>query len=562
MAPRSRDGRFHSTRQDVTVRYASEAHERFCKHGGPFDHSPAFKLDEISLNYSKLEIRDYKQTPIPLGRRPKWLPEKSTSLTIDTFYHELLDPMVRNAVGYVKGGFPDLIDMEWHRRCSEYLRELPQLDLISLVSYTVDSFGYTNSDKSKYARAFQTNRDEELRDAEEGHATPFYRLNNPTWPGLVRLITDGVKGKPFSRLDPVKICYKPFDLEELRQGIRWHLAEREKDPTMDLSASAPLRDRLANLSAWRDVIETIASLDHRHMDILYLLTMWVSKYLNVNTLKEGAVRYQEDFRRVLAAAPVIGREMTVYRGVTSHYYRPADPSSDTYVNKFPVSTSVSAEQSIRFLNSTTNTGKHKSPSCCFKVIRLAPGTPALCLWPVAPEPMQAEILLPVGITYRIRSHTRQQLVAGVPRFSPWGVDREEVCWERIVKRANREETAFPNSWVTEIDVDGSNLSSRKRKRDPEDPSPARAANSGESSGGLGRGERRGPDAVAGPSRARESSERSDGSARGDSAGRREEGEEESSGPTVMYARAPGVAREGPARPTGPVPPWQGLRGRA
>eukprot|EP00899_Mesostigma_viride_P000239 jgi/Mesvir1/10215/Mv08535-RA.1 len=392
------------------------------------------------------------------------MPERENSIAIHTFTHDLLDPMLSTLTGYSRGSFWDLVDEKWFRDCLEYLRTAPQLDLIDLVNYTYDAHLFTNEDKSTYLRRLMSEREREKDYAESGRPIPFHRNTNPTWTTLVRMIMEG------SDIDPRETCDRPGDVGELRAALETHLAEREKDPGVYLVVDRALRNRLTNLSTWKEVIDTIATMDHRLMDILYMLAKWVHRYLKTSFMRDVAIRYKEDFHKILSDIPVVTREMIVYRGVSNDYYRHGESAfhtSDVYKNLHPVSTSVDPSQSIRFMTAMTSWGSERTPDCCFKIIHLMPGTPALCVWPIAAEPEQAEILLPPGVVYQIKSHTRRPMLAKVPEFTPNKAVRDEVCWDRVVKRAKRggHHDPYIDRWVSEIYVDGSELAAKKRKRE-------------------------------------------------------------------------------------------------
>eukprot|EP00899_Mesostigma_viride_P005162 jgi/Mesvir1/14647/Mv05317-RA.1 len=465
--------RFHAMRQGGELRYADEAHKNFCEKGVPLGRKPVVEYRTISLPYPKLVDR---HTGVPLSdfaRKLAWEPTSANAVEFRTFKHELLEPTMRDVAGYIWGPVADLVDMEWYARCLDYLKRLPQLDLIALSDYTHEAYEYTNAKDGALGKKLQGERDFELAEGADGHYRAFFKNANPLWTSLVRMIAEG----RLDNLDPRKICHAPANLDELRRAVTAHLGERDKMTDADMQVDARLRHALTNLETWRDVLATIAALDHRLMDVIFVLAKWVYKYLKVPFQKDVAIRYKEDFRRVMTGAPRLTRETIVYRGVGNAYYLKKTDGAvrDAFRNEFPVSTSINPAVSLEFMS-------YSNSKCCFKIIHLMPGTPALCAWPFAETGYQAEIILPAGTTYMIRSHAQRNLVGEVPRFSPLHVVPDEVCPGRVLKERKNEDqpVVFPKRWVTEIYVDGSDLpaegsnatAGRKRtEREPDAPAP-------------------------------------------------------------------------------------------
>eukprot|EP00899_Mesostigma_viride_P026392 jgi/Mesvir1/6938/Mv09091-RA.1 len=457
------------------LRYADNEHKRFCESEEkvPYDRVPVFKTDVISLDFPRLGGLYYSRSFIQLAYPVKWEPDV---MRINTFSHDLLDPVMQTMPGYVKGPISDLLDMDWHRECLEYLRALSPLQLVVLFDYTLDGYKYTNN-----AGWHTVDVDRRVEVDDEKMGVPFYEIKSRIWPGAVYLARHGVDGKPFHRLDQGEICRKRADIAELRAALAQHLSKRAGDAKVAIAVNKKLADELVNIAGWKEVIETIATLDERLTDILFLLSKWVCKYLHLNFILNYVLKtYKEEMFRILQEAPAVNREMVVYRGVTDDYYMHTRGRKNVYLNETPISVSLNPTVAIDFLyNKYMSAGwGGRVGNCCLKVIRVMPGTPALAMWPIIGG-QQAEILLPPGTTYLISSHRLRPIIAGVPTFTSGEALKSEVCWGEMMKRKsadNKDGLLFPNKWVTEITVDGSAAAIRhaNKKATPPAPPPVKA----------------------------------------------------------------------------------------
>eukprot|EP00899_Mesostigma_viride_P023806 jgi/Mesvir1/460/Mv11338-RA.1 len=424
--------KFNRLREERDSRYADQAHRRFCEAEGnaSYDRVPVFETGVSQLEFPRLGWLLYHRSFMILAYPPKW---ESETLEIKTFRHDLLDPVFQTMPGYVRGDIPDLIDMKWYGDCLEYLRGLSPLQLILLHDYARDGYKYTNS---QGWNVVETDRIIEVQDEEAAIPIHFYEVKSRVWPGVVWLARHGVDGVPFQELDQGKICRKRADIAELRAALVTHLSRRSGDPNVALVVDNRLKGELVNMAGWKEVIAMIAKLDERLMDIIFLLSKWACKYLHLTFIREHVLKeYAREMFAILQEAPVINREMIVYRGVTEDYYMPARGRRDVYKNTFPISVSVDPAVAINFLfNRYMSAGWGRSTEdCCLKVIHIMPGTPALAMWPIAGGE-QAEILLPPGTDYLIKSHRLRHIIAGVPTFTKGRALKSEVCWDAMITR--------------------------------------------------------------------------------------------------------------------------------
>eukprot|EP00899_Mesostigma_viride_P000400 jgi/Mesvir1/10360/Mv10561-RA.1 len=443
-------------RSEHDSRYVDDEHRRFCKSRGNETYSrvPEFETGVVSMEFPRLDRPHYIRSAMALAYPVKWTTEK---LEMDTFRHSLLDPVLRTMPGYVKGDMSDLIDMEWYDACLKYLTTLSRLDFIIVMDYTYNGAAFTNG---KGAYKIHVQRDIELMDENDGYVKPLSKYVDPLWPGVVRLCERGWNGKPFDGLDTRDVFRKRPDVEELRAALASHLSARAQDKDVETPVGKKLADELATLSSWEHVVRKIATLDDRFMDILYLMSKWVYKYLKTPFMQEHVLTtYADDLARILREAPPLRREMVVYRGVVNDYYMPKRGTRDVFQNPFPVSVSIDPSVAVKFLYDEFFTGSQdqRTKDCCLKVIHVMPGTPALCVWPIGGHVDQREIVLPPGTNYLIKSHRLRHIIVEVPTFTKGKAVRSEVCWDEMVKRKPRDhkyEKMFPKKWVTEIYVDG------------------------------------------------------------------------------------------------------------
>eukprot|EP00899_Mesostigma_viride_P012919 jgi/Mesvir1/21628/Mv04050-RA.1 len=406
------------------LRYADNEHKRFCESEEkvPYDRVPVFKTDVISLDFPRLGGLYYSRSFIQLAYPVKWEPDV---MRINTFSHDLLDPVMQTMPGYVKGPISDLLDMDWHRECLEYLRALSPLQLVVLFDYTLDGYKYTNN-----AGWHTVDVDRRVEVDDEKMGVPFYEIKSRIWPGAVYLARHGVDGKPFHRLDQGEICRKRADIAELRAALAQHLSKRAGDAKVAIAVNKKLADELVNIAGWKEVIETIATLDERLTDILFLLSKWVCKYLHLNFILNYVLKtYKEEMFRILQEAPAVNREMVVYRGVTDDYYMHTRGRKNVYLNETPISVSLNPTVAIDFLYN-----KYMSAG-----------------W-------GAESATAVSSGKALKS---------------------EVCWGEMMKRKsadNKDGLLFPKKWVTEITVDGTAAAIRhaNKKATPPAPPPVKA----------------------------------------------------------------------------------------
>eukprot|EP00899_Mesostigma_viride_P017965 jgi/Mesvir1/2616/Mv05575-RA.1 len=457
-------------RSQIDSRYVDDEHRRFCKSSGDetFSRVPEFKTGVVSLEFPRLDGPSYIRSAMALAYPIKWTPRK---LEIDTFSHSLLDPVFQAMPGYVKGDMSDLIDMEWYNACLSYLRTLGRLDFIIVMDYTYNGASFTNGNG---AMNLQRQREIDIEDEKDGYVKPLSKYVDPLWPAVVRLCERGLNGRPFDKLDAGDLFRKRPDVQELRAALASHLSARAQDKEVETPVGKPLAEELAALSSWEQVVRKITTLDHRFMDILYLLSKWVYKHLDLSFKKNYVLTtYAEELARILREAPPLRREMVVYRGVTNEYYMPRKGTRDVFQNPYPVSVSIDPSVAVKFLYDEYFTASQfdKTRDCCIKVIHVLPGTPALCLWPIGGHEDQKEIVLPPGTNYLIKSHRLRNIVVEVPTFTQGKAVRGEVCWDEMVKRKARNpkfEKMFPRKWVTEIYVDGTAAAIRSRStRDPQ-----------------------------------------------------------------------------------------------
>eukprot|EP00899_Mesostigma_viride_P003198 jgi/Mesvir1/1287/Mv03755-RA.1 len=288
--------KFNRLREERDSRYADQAHRRFCEAEGnaSYDRVPVFETGVSQLEFPRLGWLLYHRSFMILAYPPKW---ESETLEIKTFRHDLLDPVFQTMPGYVRGDIPDLIDMKWYGDCLEYLRGLSPLQLILLHDYARDGYKYTNS---QGWNVVETDRIIEVQDEERRSRSTSTR--------------------------------------------------RSGDPNVALVVDNRLKGELVNMAGWKEVIAMIAKLDERLMDIIFLLSKWACKYLHLTFIQEHVLKeYAREMFAILQEAPVINREMIVYRGVTEDYYMPARGRRDVYKNTFPISVSVDPAVAINFL---------------------------------------------------------------------------------------------------------------------------------------------------------------------------------------------------------------------
>eukprot|EP00899_Mesostigma_viride_P026150 jgi/Mesvir1/671/Mv17283-RA.1 len=285
-------------RSQIDSRYVDDEHRRFCKSSGDetFSRVPEFKTGVVSLEFPRLDRPSYIRSAMALAYPIKWTPRK---LEIDTFSHSLLDPVFQAMPGYVKGDMSDLIDMEWYNACLSYLRTLGRLDFIIVMDYTYNGASFTNGNG---AMNLQRQREIDIEDEKDGYVKPLSKDCAPLWRVTCR---------------------------------------RAQDKEVETPVGKPLAEELAALSSWEQVVRKIATLDHRFMDILYLLSKWIYSHLDLSFKKNYVLTtYAEELGRILREAPPVGREMVVYRGVTNEYYMPRKGTRDVFQNPYPVSVSI------------------------------------------------------------------------------------------------------------------------------------------------------------------------------------------------------------------------------
>eukprot|EP00899_Mesostigma_viride_P011236 jgi/Mesvir1/20112/Mv13351-RA.1 len=359
--------KFNALRKERELRYVDQAHKRFCeaREDAPYDRVPVFETGVISLEFPRLGELIYKRSVIKLAYPIKWEPDV---MEIKTFRHDLLDPVFQTMPGYVKGSISDLIDMDWYRDCLKYMRELSPLQLILLYDYTRDGYKYTNN---RGWGAVETDRKVEVQDEEDGYPTPFYEVKSGIWPGVVLLSRSGGEGFSFHELDQDKICRRRADIAELRSALITHLSRRSDDPNVALVVADRLEGELLKMAGWKEVIAMIARLDERLMDIIFLLSKWVCKYLHLTFLQDYVLKeYAREMFTILQEAPAVNREMIVYRGVTEDYYMPIRGRRDVYSNTFPISVSVNPGVAINFLFNSNKLRNSIAAKVAIKYTRL------------------------------------------------------------------------------------------------------------------------------------------------------------------------------------------------
>lgn len=122
------------------------------------------------------------------------------------------------------------------------------------------------------------------------------------------------------------------------------------------------------------------------------------KILDKALWRKVVAKYVEDLTRIIAGAPGLTKDITVYRGTRSHYY--SNKLGGEFYNTGFMSTSYMANVTQSFAN--------PSGGCCLSVYKLKRGTKCMWMDPItqveALDPSttgEAEILLAPGVAWKI-----------------------------------------------------------------------------------------------------------------------------------------------------------------
>jgi len=111
-------------------------------------------------------------------------------------------------------------------------------------------------------------------------------------------------------------------------------------------------------------------------------------------MKECIKEYYEDLEKIFNKAPELEKEMEVFRGVKTMYYK--KDNSDMYINNTFTSTSLDPIKAISF--------SAPENQCCLKKITLKPGFKLICMEPITQVRGEFELLIPPNNKFRIINH--------------------------------------------------------------------------------------------------------------------------------------------------------------
>eukprot|EP00899_Mesostigma_viride_P000417 jgi/Mesvir1/10376/Mv10576-RA.1 len=452
-------------------RYADDAHRRFC------EAETKAVYDRAPVIHDRWAVIKFPQTKYTYGTVSgcavlcypvEW--DEKKNLRIGTLSNDLLDPQLRTMPGHLVDTASDFVDMEWYEECLAYIRSLSRLELVILADYTFCSAYGTYAGVDKIKNEMES---DDIDEEGGGFPKPINSFSSLVWPGIVILAERGVDGTPLHEMKD--ILRKTPDLVTLREGFQEYLPRRGYGKKSELPVSKDLAETLKNIATWEEAVATLSKLDPRQTDLRFLIANWMFRYLTSRFLTGPVLKaYRDELNRILKNSPVIKRDMVVYRGVTSDYYLTDNGERrEVLRNDYAVSASVNPEVALQFQQDVWMTSpqdrKGRDKDCCIKVIRIMPGTPAMCTWPFGGHVPQAEIVIPPGTEYVIKSHELRHVIAGIP---PRSAAREDVCWDQLIdKKTLWGDPLFPKRWVTEMYVGPSGAFANKRKADPA-PAPA------------------------------------------------------------------------------------------